>query len=79
MYKLLFNLLGQERFRSLAPMYYKGSKAAVVVYDITVYVNLTIIFKIYKKINRKHSKVQKNGSFKQNNLMYVEFDNFLKG
>ena len=27
--------LGQERYRSLAPMYYRGAQAAIVVYDIT--------------------------------------------
>jgi small GTP-binding protein len=26
---------GQERYRSLAPMYYRGAAAAIVVYDIT--------------------------------------------
>lgn len=26
---------GQERYRSLAPMYYRGASAAVIVYDIT--------------------------------------------
>ena len=26
---------GQERYASLAPLYYRGSSAAVVVYDIT--------------------------------------------
>ena len=26
---------GQERYRSLAPMFYRGAQAAVVVYDIT--------------------------------------------
>jgi len=26
---------GQERFNSLAPMYYRGAQAALVVYDIT--------------------------------------------
>lgn len=27
---------GQERYRSLAPMYYRGAEAAIVVYDITM-------------------------------------------
>ena len=27
--------VGQERFRSMAPMYYRGSKAAVLVFDVT--------------------------------------------
>lgn len=26
---------GQERYRSLAPLYYRGAAAAAVVYDIT--------------------------------------------
>jgi GTPase SAR1 family protein len=26
---------GQERYRSLAPMYYRGAAAAVVVFDVT--------------------------------------------
>merc|ERR1711997_163079 len=26
---------GQERYHSLAPMYYRGAQAAIVVYDIT--------------------------------------------
>ncbi|VDO91139.1 unnamed protein product [Schistosoma curassoni] len=29
------SMLGQERYHSLAPMYYRGAQAAVVVYDIT--------------------------------------------
>ena len=29
------NYVGQERYRSLAPMYYRGAAAAIVVYDIT--------------------------------------------
>ena len=28
-----------ERYRSLAPMYYRGATAAIVVYDITKKVN----------------------------------------
>ena len=26
---------GQERYRSLAPMYYRGASCAIIVYDIT--------------------------------------------
>jgi len=32
---LLQDTAGQERYRSLAPMYYRGASAAVIVYDIT--------------------------------------------
>mmetsp|Transcript_11271 Transcript_11271/g.26345 ORF Transcript_11271/g.26345 Transcript_11271/m.26345 type:complete len:106 (+) Transcript_11271:449-766(+) len=31
----LWDTAGQEKYRSLAPMYYRGSDAAVLVYDIT--------------------------------------------
>lgn len=37
-YSILFQIwdtAGQEKYRGLAPMYYRGSAAAVVVYDIT--------------------------------------------
>ncbi len=36
---MFFSLIsaGQERYRSLAPMYYRGAAAALVVYDITSY------------------------------------------
>ena len=27
--------LGQEKYHSLAPMYYRGAAAAIIVYDIT--------------------------------------------
>ena len=32
---LIPSAAGQERFHSLAPMYYRGAQAAIVVYDIT--------------------------------------------
>ena len=31
----MIRVAGQERFNSLAPMYYRGAQAALVVYDIT--------------------------------------------
>jgi small GTP-binding protein len=34
-YLLFRDTAGQERYRSLAPMYYRGAAAAIVVYDIT--------------------------------------------
>ena len=35
-YKLcIWDTAGQERYDALAPMYYRGSQAAVVVYDVT--------------------------------------------
>ncbi|ORY00687.1 ras-like GTP-binding protein RYL2 [Basidiobolus meristosporus CBS 931.73] len=31
----IWDIAGQERFRSMAPMYYRGANAAVIVYDLT--------------------------------------------
>ncbi|KAK7114956.1 hypothetical protein V1264_000920 [Littorina saxatilis] len=31
----IWDTAGQEKFRSLAPMYYRGAAAAVIVYDVT--------------------------------------------
>lgn len=31
----IWDTAGQERFKSIVPMYYKGSKAIIIVYDIT--------------------------------------------
>jgi GTPase SAR1 family protein len=33
-------LAGQERFHSLAPMYYRNAQAAVIVYDVTKAVSI---------------------------------------
>ena len=35
LFLFLFFSAGQERYHSLAPMYYRGAQAAIVVYDIT--------------------------------------------
>lgn len=35
MYILLTPTLSVPQFRALAPMYYRGSAAAIIVYDIT--------------------------------------------
>jgi Ras family len=32
---MIFVGVGQERFRSMAPMYYRGAKAAICVFDVT--------------------------------------------
>lgn len=31
----IWDSAGQERYHSLAPMYYRGAQAAIVIYDIT--------------------------------------------
>jgi Ras-related protein Rab-5C len=33
--KNIYSVAGQERFHSLAPMYYRNAQAAIVVYDIS--------------------------------------------
>ena len=37
----IWDTSGQERFRSVAPLYYKGAAAAILVYDVTSYVSFT--------------------------------------
>ena len=32
----IWDTAGQEKYRSLAPMYYRGAEAAILVYDITI-------------------------------------------
>ena len=43
MYRIIISFSGQERYRSLAPMYYRGAAAAIVVYDITKKVLLALV------------------------------------
>ena len=31
----IWDIAGQEQYHSLAPMYYRGAQAAIVMYDIT--------------------------------------------
>lgn len=37
------------QFRALAPMYYRGSAAAIIVYDITKEVRYFLVFKCVRK------------------------------
>lgn len=52
-------LAGQERYHSLAPMYYRGAQAAIVVYDITNQVFLYSLFPyhFYAGVLRKSQKL----------------------
>ena len=34
----IWDTAGSERFKALAPMYYRGAEAAIVVYDVTSFV-----------------------------------------
>ena len=46
---------GQERYHSLAPMYYRGAQAAIIVYDITNRVSvhdITNRVRVYDITNR---------------------------
>lgn len=38
--ELLRDTAGQERYHSLAPMYYRGAQAALIVYDLTNQVSI---------------------------------------
>jgi hypothetical protein len=49
----IWDLAGQERFRCLAPMFYRNANAAIVVYDVTkavsfcynnIIINLSVIY-----------------------------------
>ena len=35
----IWDTAGQDRFRSIAPLYYRGASAAIVVYDVTSYLS----------------------------------------
>ena len=35
----IWDTAGQEKFHCLVPMYYRGAKAAIIVYDITKHVS----------------------------------------
>ncbi|EMD42925.1 small GTPase Rab5, putative [Entamoeba histolytica KU27] len=42
----IWDTAGQERYHSLTPMYYRGSNAALVVYDITS--DVCFLFLVFK-------------------------------
>ena len=46
----IFDTAGQERFRALIPQYYKGTKGAFVVYDITSEITFNAIDKWVSEI-----------------------------
>ncbi|XP_063766973.1 ras-related protein Rab-22A isoform X1 [Eleginops maclovinus] len=50
---LIWDTAGQERFRALAPMYYRGSAAAIIVYDITKEESFTTLKNWVKEL-RQH-------------------------
>lgn len=46
-YSFFCFIAGQERFHSLAPMYYRNAQAAVVVYDVTKAVCTFFVFECW--------------------------------
>ena len=50
----IWDTAGQERYRSLTPMYYRGARAAVVVYDITDVASFTGAKKWISEIKKKN-------------------------
>ena len=39
----MWDTAGQEKYKGLAPMYYRGASAAIVVYDITNFVTFNVV------------------------------------
>uniref|UniRef100_A0A8B9HXR4 RAB22A, member RAS onco family n=1 Tax=Anser brachyrhynchus TaxID=132585 RepID=A0A8B9HXR4_9AVES len=60
---LIWDTAGQERFRALAPMYYRGSAAAIIVYDITKEVRNRTLTQHYNFWLLCHGPVQILNSF----------------
>lgn len=52
----IWDTAGQEKYRALAPMYYRGAAAAIVVYDITSESSFTML-KTWISELRKHGPV----------------------
>ena len=42
----IWDTAGQEKYHSLAPMYYRGAAAAIVVYDITRAVQFATVWRL---------------------------------
>ncbi|XP_065065140.1 ras-related protein Rab-22A-like [Rhopilema esculentum] len=48
----IWDTAGQERYQALAPMYYRGAAAAIVVYDITNEASFNCVKKWVKELNQ---------------------------
>lgn len=48
----IWDTAGQERFRAVTRSYYRGAAGALMVYDITRYVNVFVLWYCVKEFHR---------------------------